>query len=76
MAGNSSVAMPDRDSWLKKLEELQGKGIKFNLRVNHGVTRSVYINDPNGYGVELLYEVPKAGPAGLKPRLSFLSCKV
>ena len=51
--------MPDRDAWLKKLEELQAKDIKFNLRVNHGVTHSVYINDPNGYGVELLYELPR-----------------
>src|SRR5436190_154248 len=27
--------------------------------VNHGVTHSVYINDPNGYGVEFLYEMPR-----------------
>ena len=54
-----AIAMPDRETWLRKLEELQEKGIKFNLRVNHGVTHSVYINDPNGYGVELLYELPR-----------------
>lgn len=54
-----AIAMPDRESWLKKLAELQDKGIKFNLRVNHGVTHSVYINDPNGYGVEVLYELPR-----------------
>ena len=34
-------------------------GVKFNWRVNHGVTHSVYINDPNGYGVEFLYEMPR-----------------
>jgi len=54
-----AIAMPDRETWQKKLEELQEKGVKFNLRVNHGVTHSVYINDPNGYGVELLYELPR-----------------
>ena len=54
-----AIAMPDRESWLKKLEEMQAKGVKFNMRVNHGVTHSVYINDPNGYGVELLYELPR-----------------
>ena len=54
-----AIAMPNRESWLKKLAELQEKGVKFNLRVNHGVTHSVYINDPNGYGVELLYELPR-----------------
>jgi catechol 2,3-dioxygenase len=54
-----AIAMPDRESWQAKLEELQVKGVKFNLRVNHGVTHSVYINDPNGYGVEMLYELPR-----------------
>jgi catechol 2,3-dioxygenase len=54
-----AIAMPDRESWLKKLEFLQQQGVKFNMRVNHGVTHSVYINDPNGYGVELLYELPR-----------------
>lgn len=54
-----AIAMPNRESWLKKLAELQTKGIKFNLRINHGMTHSVYISDPNGYGVELLYELPR-----------------
>lgn len=44
---------------MRKLAELKEKGVKFNMRVNHGVTHSVYINDPNGYGVELLYELPR-----------------
>ena len=25
------------------------------------MTHSVYINDPNGYGVEVLYELPRRG---------------
>ena len=54
-----AIAMPSRESWLKKLAELQAKDIKFNLRINHGMTHSVYISDPNGYGVELLYELPR-----------------
>lgn len=54
-----AIAMPDRESWLKKLAELQAKGVTFHRRVNHGVTHSVYISDPNGYGVEILYELPR-----------------
>jgi catechol 2,3-dioxygenase len=54
-----AIAMPDRETWLKKLAFLQARGIKFNHRINHGVTHSVYISDPNGYGVELLYELPR-----------------
>ena len=38
---------------------MQAKGVKFDLRVEHGMTHSVYIHDPNGYGVELLYELPR-----------------
>ena len=45
--------------WTAARAELQPKGVKFNMRVNHGVTHSVYINDPNGYGVEFLYELPR-----------------
>ncbi len=54
-----AIAMPDRESWMKKLADLQARGVKFHLRVNHGMTHSVYISDPNGYGVELLYELPR-----------------
>lgn len=54
-----AIAMPDRESWQAKLTELQARGVKFHLRINHGVTHSVYISDPNGYGVELLYELPR-----------------
>ena len=54
-----AIAMPSREAFVSKLAELQEKGVKFNMRVNHGVTHSVYISDPNGYGVELLYELPR-----------------
>ena len=54
-----AIAMSDREAFVKKLAELKEKGVKFNMRINHGVTHSVYINDPNGYGVELLYELPR-----------------
>ena len=54
-----ALTMPNREAWLKQLAFLQSRGVKFNWRVNHGVTHSVYINDPNGYGVEFLYEMPR-----------------
>lgn len=54
-----ALAMPNRESFLKKIQDIQAKGVKFNMRVNHGVTHSLYINDPNGYGVEILYELPR-----------------
>jgi len=54
-----AVALPSREAWLKQLAFLQARGIKFDRRVNHGMTHSLYIHDPNGYGVELLYELPR-----------------
>ena len=32
---------------------------EFERRVDHGPTQSLYIHDPNGYGIELLYELPR-----------------
>jgi catechol 2,3-dioxygenase len=54
-----AIELPDRESWLKQLEYMRAKGVKFSRKVDHGMSHSVYINDPNGYGVELLYELPR-----------------
>jgi catechol 2,3-dioxygenase len=54
-----AITMPDREAWLKQLVWLRRNGIKFHRRVNHGMTHSLYISDPNGYGVEVLYELPR-----------------
>jgi len=54
-----AICFPTREAWLARLEHVQNQGVKFNRRVNHGMTHSLYINDPNGYGVELLYELPR-----------------
>lgn len=65
MASSSSainhiaIAFPDQASWLSRITYLQDRGIDFKRRVNHGMTHSLYITDPNGYGVELLYELPR-----------------
>jgi len=54
-----AFAMADREAWLRQLAFLQRKGVKFERRVEHGITHSVYIRDPNGHGIELLYELPR-----------------
>jgi catechol 2,3-dioxygenase len=54
-----AIALPDRETWLRQLEFLQARGVPFDRRVNHGMTHSLYIHDPNGYGIELLYELPR-----------------
>jgi catechol 2,3-dioxygenase len=54
-----AVTLPNREAWLRQIAYLQSRGVRFNRRVEHGMTHSLYINDPNGYGVELLYELPR-----------------
>jgi len=54
-----AIVLPNREAWLKQLAYLRSKGVKFQRRVNHGMTHSLYIVDPNGYGVEVLYELPR-----------------
>ena len=54
-----AITMPSREAWLQHLEYLQKKGVKFDRRVEHGMTHSLYIHDPNGYGVEFVYDLPR-----------------
>ena len=54
-----AITMPNREAWLQQLAWLRHKGVKFQRRVNHGMPHSLYISNPNGYGVEVLYELPR-----------------
>jgi catechol 2,3-dioxygenase len=54
-----AITWPDRQSWLQQLAFLQSRGVPFLRRVNHGMTHSVYIADPDGHGIEVLYELPR-----------------
>lgn len=54
-----AISYPDRESWLRQVEHVQAMGVKVNVRINHGMTHSIYVNDPNGYGIEMLYELPR-----------------
>jgi catechol 2,3-dioxygenase len=54
-----AIAWPDRESWLRQVQFLQARGVAFHRRINHGMTHSVYISDPDGHGIEVLYELPR-----------------
>ena len=64
-ATNANGAAPDEWSLmpgrpgLKQLAFMKSKGVPFLRRVNHGMTHSVYIADPDGHGIEVLYELPR-----------------
>ena len=54
-----AITYPDQESWKQQVQFLQDQGVKINVRIDHGMTHSIYINDPNGYGVEVLYDLPR-----------------
>ena len=54
-----AITYPTREAWQAQLQFLESSGVKMNLRIDHGMTHSMYINDPNGYGVEILYDLPE-----------------
>lgn len=68
-----AVAFPDRASWLERISFVQKSGVKFGRRLEHGMTHSCYVRDPNGHGVELLYDLPREVWAGdVNAALNFL----
>lgn len=53
-----AVCFADRDTWLKQLDHLKANDVEFLMRGDHGMTHSAYIADPDGNGIEVLYELP------------------
>lgn len=49
---------PTRESFLARVEHLLQLGVPILQRGNHGMTHSAYIEDPDGNGIECLYDVP------------------
>lgn len=54
-----AITFPNREAWIAQLAYLQKKGVEFGRRVDHGMTHSLYIQSPDGYGVELVYDLPR-----------------
>ena len=54
-----AIKYHDREAWMQQIAFLQSKGVKFHVRTEHGMTHSAYISDPDGYGIEILYELPR-----------------
>ncbi|MET0580231.1 MAG: VOC family protein [Ilumatobacteraceae bacterium] len=53
-----AVAYDTRQEWLDQLQHMQQFGIRTAVRGNHGMTHSAYVVDPDGHGIEVLYELP------------------
>jgi catechol-2,3-dioxygenase len=53
-----AMAYENREAWLAQIEHLQANNVEFIVRGNHGMTHSAYIADPDGNGIEVLYDLP------------------
>ena len=53
-----AIGYPDRQSWLAQLRHMKAHGVEFVRRGNHGMTHSAYLYDPDGHGIEVVYDVP------------------
>ena len=53
-----ALAFGDREEWLAQLQHMQDIGQQVALRGNHGMTHSAYIVDPDGHGIEIVYDLP------------------
>jgi catechol 2,3-dioxygenase len=54
-----AIRYPDREGWLAQIEWMQSQGVEFLVRGNHGMTHSAYVADPDGNGIEVLYDLPE-----------------
>jgi catechol 2,3-dioxygenase len=53
-----AVSHVEREEWLAQLQHMQEIGQEVAVRGNHGMTHSAYIVDPDGHGIEVLYDLP------------------
>ena len=54
-----ALAYGTRDEWLAQLQHMHAVGVTPVIRGNHGMTHSAYVVDPDGHGIEVLYELPQ-----------------
>lgn len=54
-----AIGFPDRETWLAQLKHMAELEVKVHVRGNHGMTHSAYISDPDGHGIEVLYDLPE-----------------
>ncbi len=54
-----AIAYPTAGAWQDQLRHLKANGVEFKVRGNHGMTHSAYIEDPDGNGIEVVYEVSR-----------------
>lgn len=55
-----AIEYATQEAWRKQIAFLTTRGVELYRRVERGVTHSIHLTDPNGYQIELVYELPRA----------------
>ncbi|MEM7275507.1 MAG: VOC family protein [Actinomycetota bacterium] len=50
---------PDLDSWKAQVRHVVDTGYPIQFRMEHGMSQSLYVKDPDGTVIEMMYEYPE-----------------
>ena len=56
---HTAIRYPDRAALAKALRRVVEAGVPLTGASDHGVSEAIYLNDPDGNGVELYYDRPR-----------------
>jgi len=56
---HTAIRYPDRAALAKALRRIVEAGVPLTGASDHGVSEAIYLNDPDGNGVELYYDRPR-----------------
>ena len=56
---HTAIRYPDRTALAKALRRVVEAGVPLSGASDHGVSEAIYLNDPDGNGVELYYDRPR-----------------
>ena len=54
-----AIRLPDEAAFHALHRHLLALGVPVDLRIDHGMSRSLYTTDPDGNGLELMYDLPR-----------------
>ncbi len=54
-----AIRMPDEAALMTLFAHLKQNGYPVEMRIDHGMSKSVYIADPDGNGLELMCDLPR-----------------
>lgn len=71
---HTAFRYPDRARFAAAVARVLAAGVRLTGRADHGVSEAVYLNDPDGNGVELMWDRPRAAwPRDAEGRLAMVN---